>query len=148
AIEALIYKVLQRPQLKAILSVEAPFPTATFSPDGRLLPVSKGNAFQLWNTDKISPIGKEFVPKGINARWRTIWSPDAQWMIGSNANKETMLFRPCSVNELREYFQTCDDDVDVIKTLGEGDNTASWPSVLSPAGDKLLSGGMGVSPKI
>jgi WD40 repeat protein len=148
SIEALAYKALQTPQPKAILLTEAPFPTATFSPDGRLLLISKENAFQLWDTDKILPVGKEFNPKGINARWRTIWSPDAQWMIGSNANKETMLFRPCSVDKLREYFQTCEDDVDVIRTIGQGDNTASWPSVLSPAGDKLLSGGMGVSPKI
>jgi WD40 repeat protein/energy-coupling factor transporter ATP-binding protein EcfA2 len=148
SIEALAYKALQTPQPKAILLAEAPFPTATFSPDGGLLLMSKGNAFQLWDTDKISPVGKEFNPKGINARWRTIWSPDAQWMIGSNANKETRLFRPCSVDKLREYFQRCENDVDVIRTIGEGDNTASWPSVLSPAGDKLLSGGMGVSPKI
>jgi WD40 repeat protein/energy-coupling factor transporter ATP-binding protein EcfA2 len=148
SIEALAYKALQTPQPKAILLAEASFPTATFSPDGRLLLISKGNAFQLWDTDKISPVGKEFNPKGINAKWRTIWSPDAQWMIGSNANRETMLFRPCSVDKLREYFQRCDNDVDVIRTVGERDNTASWPSVLSPTGDKLLSGGMGVSPKI
>jgi WD40 repeat protein len=148
ATEALAYKALQTPQPKAILLAEAPFPTATFSPDGRLLLVSNGNAFQLWDTDKISPVGKEFNPKGVYARWRTVWSPDAQWMIGSNANKETVLFRPCSVDELRKYFQKCENNEDVIRTIGEGDNTASWPSVLSPAGDKLLSGGMGVSPKI
>src|SRR5262249_45575672 len=98
---------------------------------------------QLWDTDKISPVGKEFNPEGINARWRIIWSHDAQWMIGSNADKETMLFRPCSVDKLREYFQRCDNDADVIRTIHVGDNTASWPSVLSPAGDKLLSGGVG-----
>jgi WD40 repeat protein len=148
SIEALAYKALQSPQPKAILLAEAPFPTTAFSPDGRLLLTSKGNAFQLWDTDKITPVGKEFIPKAIDARWRTIWSPDAQWMIGSNANRETVLFRPCSVDELREYFHTCEDDVDVQRTIGEGDNTASWPSVLSPAGDKLLSGGTGVSPKI
>jgi WD40 repeat protein/energy-coupling factor transporter ATP-binding protein EcfA2 len=148
SIEALAYKALQTPQPKAILSSEAPFPTAAFSPDGRLLLISKGNAFQLWDTDRITPVGKEFIPKGIDARWRIIWSPDAQWMIGSNPDKETMLFRPCSVDKLREYFQRCDNDVDVIRTIHVGDNTASWPSVLSPAGDKLLSGGMGVSPKI
>jgi WD40 repeat protein len=148
SIEALAYKALQTPQPKAILLTEAPFPTATFSPDGRLLLISKGNAFQLWDTDKITAVGKEFIPEGMDARWRTIWSHDAQWVIGSNADKETMLFRPCSVDKLREYFQRCDNDVDVIRTVHVGDNTASWPSVLSPAGDKLLSGGMGVSPKI
>ena len=148
SIEALAYKALQTPQPKAILLTEAPFPTATFSPDGRFLLISKGKAFQLWDTDKITTVGEEFIPKGIDARWRTIWSHDAQWMIGSNDDKETMLFRPCSVDKLREYFQRCDNDADVIRTIHVGDNTASWPSVLSPAGDKLLSGGMGVSPKI
>jgi hypothetical protein len=148
SIEALAYKALQTPQPKAILLTEAPFPTATFSPDGRFLLISKGNAFQLWDTDKITPVGEEFIPKDIDARWRTIWSHDAQWLIGSNANKESMLFRPCSVDKLREYFQRCDNDVDFIRTIHVGDDTASWPSVLSPAGDKLLSGGMGVAPKI
>src|SRR6516162_1937932 len=118
SIEALAYNALQTPQPKAILSSEAPFPTAAFSPDGRLLLISKGNAFQLWDTDKITPVGKEFIPKGIDARWRIMWSPDAQWMIGSNADKETMLFRPCSADKLREYFQRCDNDVDVIRTIG------------------------------
>src|SRR5262249_18654409 len=130
ATEALAYKALQTPQPKAILLTEASFPTATFSPDGRLLLISKGNAFQLWDTDKITPVGKEFIPKGIDARWRTIWSHDAQWLIGSNANKETVLFRPCSVDKLREYFQRCDNDVDFIRTIHVGDGTASWPSVL------------------
>jgi WD40 repeat protein/energy-coupling factor transporter ATP-binding protein EcfA2 len=148
SIEALAYKALQTPQPKAILLTDAPFPTATFSPDGRLLLTSKGNAFQLWDTDKITPVGKEFIPNGIDARWRTIWSHDAQWLIGSTANKETMLFRPCSVDKLREYFQRCDNEVDFIRTIRVGDDTASWPSILSPAGDKLLSGGMGVAPKI
>src|SRR5262249_23254944 len=104
ATEALAYKALQTTQPKAILLAEAPFPTVAFSPDGRLLLISKGNAFQLWDTDKILPVGKEFKPEGIEARWRTIWSPDAQWMVGSNVNKETALFRPCSVDELRKYF--------------------------------------------
>src|SRR5262249_15552243 len=81
SIEALAYKALQTPLPKAILLSEAPFPTAAFSPDSRLLLISKGNAFQLWDTDKITPVGKEFIPKGIDARWRIIWSPDAQWMI-------------------------------------------------------------------
>src|SRR5262249_57612075 len=96
SIEALAYKALQQPQPKAILLAEAPFPTATFSPDGRLLLMSKGNAFQLWDTDKITPVGKEFIPKGIDARWRTIWSHDAQWVIGSTTNTQTLLFRPSS----------------------------------------------------
>jgi WD40 repeat protein len=148
SIEALAYKALQTPQPTAILWAEAPFPTATFSPDGRLLLVSTGNAFQVWDADKITPLGKEFKPKGIDARWRTIWSPDAQWMIGATVNRNIVLFRPCSVDELRKYFQKCENNEDVIRTVGEGDNTAAWPSVLSPAGDKLLSGGTGVSPKI
>src|SRR5262249_37896432 len=126
SIEALAYNALQTPQPKAILLTEAPFPTATFSPDGRLLLISKGNAFRLWDTDKITPVGKEFIPEGMDARWRTIWSHDAQWLIGSNADKETMLFRPCSVDKLREYFQRCDNDVDFIRTIHVGDDTASW----------------------
>jgi WD40 repeat protein/energy-coupling factor transporter ATP-binding protein EcfA2 len=148
AIEALVYKALQTPRPKAILKAAAQFPTATFSPDGRLLLISNENAFQLWDTDKITPVGEAFRPEGVDARWRTIWSADAQWMTGASINKSTVLFRPCSVDKLRGYFQKCDKSQDVIKTIGEGENTASWPSVLSPAGDKLLTGGQGVPPKI
>jgi WD40 repeat protein len=147
-IEALAYKALQTPQPKAILSANTQFPTATFSPDGQLLLISKGNAFQVWDADKITPVVEAFNPKGVDARWRAIWSADAQWMTGATVNKGTVLFRPCSVEELRKYFEKCENNKDVVRTIGEGENVASWPSVLSPAGDKLLTGGQGVPPKI
>jgi WD40 repeat protein/energy-coupling factor transporter ATP-binding protein EcfA2 len=147
-IEALAYKALQTPQPKAILSTNAQFPTATFSPDGRLLLISKGNVFQVWDADKITPVVEAFNPKEVDARWRAIWSADAQWMTGATVNKGTVLFRPCSVDELRKYFEKCENNKDVIKAIGEGENVALWPSVLSPAGNKLLTGGQGVPPKI
>jgi hypothetical protein len=67
AIEALAYKALQTPRPKAVLSARAGFPTATFSPDGQLLLISRGNTFQVWKAnDEIELVVKEFqASRGI-----------------------------------------------------------------------------------
>ena len=79
AIERLAYKALQTPRPKAVLSARAAFPTATFSPDGQLLLISKGNAFQVWKANEIELV-KEFRPRGVYAGRRAVWSADGRWM--------------------------------------------------------------------
>jgi hypothetical protein len=140
AIERLAYKALQTPRPKAVLSARAAFPTATFSPDGQLLLISKGNAFQVLKASEIELV-KEFRPQGVYAGRRTVWSADGRWIIGATDDSRTALFAPCSVPALRKYFQQCvNKNEDEVLTIGER-GTASWPSTLSPTGDRLLTGG-------
>jgi energy-coupling factor transporter ATP-binding protein EcfA2 len=145
AIERLAYKALQTPRPKAVLSARAAFPTATFSPDGQLLLISKGNAFQVWKASEIELV-KEFRPQEVYAGRRAVWSADGRWIIGATDDNRTALFAPCSVPALRKYFQQCanknEDDVRIIGERG----TASWPSTLS--GDRLLTGGSGRPPQL
>jgi len=149
AIEAVAYKALQTPRPRAILAAPAGFPTATFSPDGRLLLISRGNAFQVWKADEIELV-KEFRPRQLSPGRRAVWSADGQWIIGASDDNRTALFAPCSVPvpELRKYFPQCgtqsEDDVRIIGERG----TTSWPSTLSLAGDRLLTGGSGVAPQL
>jgi len=148
AIEALAYKALQTPRPKAIISTTAQFPTATFSPDGRLLLISKENAFQVWDAETITPVVDAFKPDKVYVGRRTIWSADGQWIIGTTDDNRTVLLAPCSVAVLRKYFQICEStDRDVTKIISES-GQASWPSTLSPKGDQLLSGGLGAPPRI
>ena len=149
AIEALAYKALQTPRPKAVLSAPAGFPTATFSPDGQLLLISKGNAFQAWNPDKIELV-TEFRPREISPSRRAVWSADGRWIIGATDDSRTALFAPCSVPVLaqRTYFPQCAHQTeDEVRIIGER-GTASWPSTLNPAGDRLLTGGSGVAPQL
>jgi energy-coupling factor transporter ATP-binding protein EcfA2 len=149
AIEALAYKALQTPRPKAVLSAPAGFPTATFSPDGRLLLISKGNAFQAWNPDKIELV-TEFRPRAVSPSRRAVWSADGRWIIGATDDSRTALFAPCSVPVLgdRTYFPQCAHQTkDEVRIIGER-GTASWPSTLHPAGDRLLTGGSGVAPQL
>ena len=145
AIERLAYKALQTPRPKAVLSARAAFPTATFSPDGQLLLISRGNAFQVWKASEIELV-KEFRPQEVYAGRRAVWSADGRWIIGATDDNRTALFAPCSVPALRKYFQQCanknEDDVRIIGERG----TASWPSTLS--GDRLLTGGSGRPPQL
>jgi WD40 repeat protein/energy-coupling factor transporter ATP-binding protein EcfA2 len=149
AIEALAYKALQTPRPKAILSAPAGLPTATFSPDGQLLLISKGNAFQVWKANELELV-KEFKPRGVSAGRRAVWSADGRWIIGATDDKRTALFAPCSrdVPEPQKYFQACvNNDEDEVWTIGEK-GTASWPSTLSPTGNPLLTGGSGRDPQL
>jgi WD40 repeat protein len=142
SIEVLAYKALQTPRPKAILSVAAQFPTATFSPDGRLLLIANENAFQVWDTNTITPVVDGYKPQGVNVNKRAIWSGDGRWIIGATDDNRTALFKPCSVPALRNYFQGCENEnEDEVWLIGEA-GAASWPSVLSPTGDRLLSGGV------
>jgi WD40 repeat protein/energy-coupling factor transporter ATP-binding protein EcfA2 len=150
AIEALAYKALQTPRPTAVLAAPAGFPTATFSPDGQLLLISTGSAFQVWNADEIGLVVKEFRPRGVSAGRRAVWSRDGRWIIGATDDSRTALFAPCSVPvpEFRKYFPQCENqNEDEIRIVGER-GTASWPSTLSPAGDRLLTGGSGVAPQL
>jgi hypothetical protein len=151
AIEALAYKALQTPRPKAVLSAPAAFPTATFSPDGQLLLISRGNTFQVWKAnDEIELVVKEFRPRGVSAGRRAVWSADGRWIIGATNDSRTALFAPCSVPvpALRKYFQACaNKNEDEVWTIGES-GTASWPSTLSPTGDRLLTGGSGQAPQL
>ena len=149
AIERLAYKALQTPRPKAVLSARAAFPTATFSPDGQLLLISKGNAFQVWKANEIELV-KEFRPRGVYAGRRAVWSADGRWIIGATDDNRTALFAPCSVPvpALRKYFQQCvNKNEDEVRIIGE-EGTASWPSTLSPTGDRLLTGGSGQAPQL
>jgi hypothetical protein len=149
AIERLAYKALQTPRPKAVLSAPAAFPTATFSPDGQLLLISKGNAFQVWKANELELV-KEFRPQGVYAGRRAVWSADGRWIIGATDDNRTALFAPCSVPvpALRKYFQQCvNKNEDEVLTIGER-GTASWPSTLSPTGDRLLTGGSGQPPQL
>ena len=145
AIEALAYKALQTPRPKAVLSAPAAFPTATFSPDGQLLLISRGNAFQVWKAnDEIELVVREFRPREVSAGRRAVWS--GRWIIGATGNNRTALFAPCSVPALQKYFQACvNKNEDDVRTVGES-GTASWPSTLS--GDRLLTGGSGQAPQL
>jgi hypothetical protein len=150
SIEALAYKVLQTPRPKAVLSAPAGLPTATFSPDGQLLLISKGNAFQVWKVNKLELVVQELRPQGVSAGRRAVWSADGRWIIGATDDNRTALFAPCSVPvpALRKYFQQCvNNDEDEVWTIGEK-GTTSWPSTLSPTGDRLLTGGSGRDPQL
>jgi WD40 repeat protein len=150
AIEALAYKALQTPRPKAILSAPAGFPTATFSPDGQLLLISRGNAFQVWKANELELVVKEFRPRQVSAGRRAVWSADGRWIIGATNDNRTALFAPCSVPvpALREYFRECvNQNEDEVRIIGEG-GTVSWPSTLSPAGNQLLTGGSGQAPQL
>src|SRR6516225_6059216 len=151
AIEALAYKALQTPRPKAVLSARAGFPTATFSPDGQLLLISRGNTFQVWKAnDEIELVVKEFRPRGVSAGRRAAWSADGRWIIGATNDSRTALFATCSVpvSALRKYFQACaNKNEEESWTIGES-GTASWPSTLSPTGDRLLTGGSGQAPQL
>jgi hypothetical protein len=65
AIERLAYKALQTPRPKAVLFAPAVLPTATFSPDGQLLLISKGNAFQVWKATELELVVQELRPQGV-----------------------------------------------------------------------------------
>jgi WD40 repeat protein/energy-coupling factor transporter ATP-binding protein EcfA2 len=150
AIEALAYKALQTPRPKAILSAPAGFPTATFSPDGQLLLISRGNAFQVWKATELELVVKEFKPRGVSAGRRALWSADGRWIIGATDDNRTALFAPCSVPvpALRRYFRECvNQNEDEVRIIGEKGIT-SWPSTLNPAGNQLLSGGSGQAPQL
>jgi WD40 repeat protein len=150
AIEALAYKALQTPRPKAILSAPAGFPTATFSPDGQLLLISRGNAFQVWRANELELVVKEFRPRQVSAGRRALWSADGQWIIGATDDNRTALFAPCSVPvaTLRGYFRECvNQNEDEVRIIGEK-GIASWPSTLSPAGNQLLTGGSGQAPQL
>jgi WD40 repeat protein/energy-coupling factor transporter ATP-binding protein EcfA2 len=150
AIEALAYKALQTPRPKAILSAPAGFPTATFSPDGQLLLISRGNAFQVWKANELELVVKEFRPRGVSAGRLALWSADGQWIIGATDDNRTALFAPCSVPvpTLRGYFRECvNQNEDEVRIIGEK-GTPSWPSTLSPAGNQLLTGGSGQAPQL
>jgi len=92
AIEALVYKALQTLRPKVILPAVAPFPTATFSPDGRLLLIANENAFQVWDTDTITRIVDGYKPQGIYVGRRAVWSHDGRWIIGATNDNRTALF--------------------------------------------------------
>jgi WD40 repeat protein len=148
AIEALAYKALQTPRPKAVLSAPAGLPTATFSPDGQLLLISKGNAFQVWKANELELVVKEFRPQGVSAGRRAVWSADGRWIIGATDDKRTALFPPCwrDVPEPQKYFQQCvNKNEDEVRIIGEK-GTASWPSTLT--GDRLLTGGSGRDPQL
>jgi len=150
AIEALAYKALQTPRPKAILSAPAGFPTATFSPDGQLLLISRGNAFQVWKANELELVVKEFRPRQVSAGRRALWSADGRWIIGATDDNRTALFAPCSVPvpALRGYFRECvNQNEDEVRIIGEK-GIASWPSTLSPAGNQLLTGGSGQAPQL
>ena len=150
AIERLAYKALQTPRPKAVLSAPTVLPTATFSPDGQLLLISKGNAFQVWKANELELVVKEFRPQGVSAGRRAVWSADGRWIIGATDDKRTALFAPCSVAvpAVRKYFQQCvNKNEDEVWTIGEK-GTTSWPSTLSPTGDRLLTGGSGGDPQL
>jgi energy-coupling factor transporter ATP-binding protein EcfA2 len=143
AIEALVYKALQTPRPKAILSAAAQFPTVTFSPDGRLLLIANENAFQVWDTDTITRVVDGYKPQGIYVGRRAVWSHDGRWIIGATQDNRTALFAPCSVPvpALREYFRECvNQNEDEVQIIGEK-GRRSWPSTLSPTGNQLLTGG-------
>src|SRR6516165_9384904 len=148
AIEALVYKALQTPRPKAILSAVAQLPTATFSPDGRLLLIANENAFQVWDTDTITRVVDGYKPQGIYVGRRALWSHEGRWIIGATDDNRTALFAPCSVPALREYFRNCvNQNEDEVRIIGEK-GTASWPSTLSPTGNQLLTGGSGQTPQV
>ena len=150
-IEALAYKALQTPRPKAVLSAPAAFPTATFSPDGQLLLISRGNAFQVWKAnDEIELVVKEFRPRGVSAGRRAVWSADGRWIVGATDDNRTALFAPCSVQvrALRKYFRECvNQNEDEVRIIGEK-GTASYPSTLSPTSDRLLTSGSGQAPQL
>jgi WD40 repeat protein/energy-coupling factor transporter ATP-binding protein EcfA2 len=147
AIEALAYKALQTPRPKAVLSAPAGLPTATFSPDGQLLLISKGNAFQVWKANELELVVREFRPQRVSAGRRAVWSADGRWIIGATDDKHTALFAPCSVPALQKYFQQqcANKNEDEVRIIGES-GTASWPSTLT--GDRLLTGGSGQDPQL
>jgi WD40 repeat protein len=150
AIEALAYKALQTPRPKAVLSAPAGFPTASFSPDGQLLLISRGTAFQVWKADEIELVVKEFRPREVSAGRRAVWSADGRWIIGATDDNRTALFAPCSVPALalRKYFAQCaNQDEDDVRKIGER-GRASWPSTLNPTRDQLLTGSSGRAPQL
>jgi WD40 repeat protein len=145
SLEGLAYQALQTPRPKAILSNNVQSPTATFSPDGRLLLMTKGFTFQVWDVNEIKLVA-EFRRDNLYAR-RSVWSPGAEWIVGGTSDGRSVMFVPCSVAVLRQYFSRCRNTEDVTKPIGDSD-TFSWPSALNWTGTRLLSGGFGAAPKL
>jgi WD40 repeat protein len=149
ALEALAYEALQAPRPSLILSSDAPFPTATFSPDGRLLLTTRASKFQVWDITAFKHVTEFTPPALVGFGRRTVWSHNAQWIIGATDDgARSVLFAPCSVDALRQYFARCENNTtDIVKLIGRNDDS-SWPSALNPTGDRLLSGGFGAFPKM
>ena len=98
---------------------------------------------------KIELVVKEFRPRRVFAGRRAVWSADGRWIVGATGDNHTALFAPCSVPALQKYFQQqcANKNEDQVLTIGES-GTASYPSTLSPTGDRLLTGGSGPDPKL
>jgi WD40 repeat protein len=141
--ERLTYGVLQELHASVVLPAKNQFPTASFSPDGRVLLYSSANGFTFWDVAAHRAIDDDYSPKAVNAGLRSKWSDDGNWIVSGGPANQTVLWAPCSKPSLRTLFPQCAGlTEDVTQTVAFADRP-SWPSIVSPNGKYLLSGGWG-----
>jgi WD40 repeat protein len=75
------------------------------------------------------------------------WSPGGSW-IAVASRDQTVLFAPCSREELRSRFAACEErHEDVVQVLGDGANRTG-PAKFSADGHWMATGGFGTSVKL
>jgi WD40 repeat protein len=146
-LERLTYKALQHLREWRVFSSESGFATNSFSPDGKTLLVADARGeVKFWNVQDSRLLGATAVP-GFPAFIRPKWSDNGAWVVGGSGDGRTVLFAPCSREELRPLFMSCQTETrDLTRALKAGH--ISWPSVLSPNGTQLLTGGFGTPAKL
>jgi WD40 repeat protein len=141
-LEHFTYGVLQDLHASVVLPAKNQFPTASFSPDGRVLLYSSATSFTFWDVAAHRAI-EDYSPKGVNAGLRSKWSDDGNWIVSGTSTNQTVLWAPCSRPSLRALFPQCAGlTEDITQPIAFAERT-SWPSIVSPNGKYLLSGGWG-----
>jgi WD40 repeat protein len=76
------------------------------------------------------------------------WSPGGNW-IAVASRDQTLLFAPCSREELRHWFVACEGhDDDVVQLLGDSANNRTGAAKFSADGHWMATGGFGTSIKL
>jgi WD40 repeat protein len=141
-LERLAYSMLQSQRARVVLQADNQFPTASFSPDGRVLLYSTTNSFTFWDLAARRAVD-DYSPHNVNPRVRSKWSEDGNWIVSANASNQTVLWAPCSRPNLRDLFPQCDGLTEDRTQMVFSADRPSWPSILSPNSRYLLSGGWG-----
>ena len=127
----------------------------SYSPDGTALVSSDPESLRFWNAENGDPLGK-YIPLAYLAKSAPSfegpligaqWSPGHNW-IALGSRDQTILFAPCSREDLRGYFLTCvDRREDIIQLLGDGIERTGTAK-FSADGNWLATGSSGTSVKL
>jgi len=148
-LERVAYRSLQELREKQIFPSAGYFPSSSFSPRGRILMATNNSQLEFWNLETSQLIDSTPVP-GFPAFVRPKWSDKGDFIVVGSGDGRTVLFAPCSRAALRPLFASCQGGATDIEQVipGEGSDSPTWPSTLSPDGSLLLSGGFGVPPRL